>query len=284
MKESFSSIPQSVFPLKNDDVLFSLLSKYHQSIHDLIIYDPNCKDSINIATILAGQHDGFIVSPLQAQELQKPPYQLPLIADLRLYKWTNSLEVYCWAQQHLLSNASPHFIVGLNPDTSLGIRSFLVATRTFIYWLNPLSILPNPHVDWLSERSLMQQILSTFAGRGTHLGWFIHEGPGVSITSKAAIPVIAMDFYSNLEVWTSLQPTMPLAQHHFEKEMRQKIEPKVYVSFTMSEGDNLQYIQAYILHLWQDSAQGSFPLGCTFSPLLLQAAPQMAAYYIRTAT
>ena len=39
-----------------------------------------------------------------------------------------------------------------------------------------------------------------------------------------------------------------------------------------------------MLHMWQDAARGSFPLGWTISPVLSQAAPAMAAYYARTAT
>ena len=59
---------------------------------------------------------------------------------------------------------------------------------------------------------------------------------------------------------------------------------RVYVSFTISDGDNLQYIQHRMLQRWQDPARGSFPLGWTISPVLSQAAPAMAAYYVRTAT
>src|SRR5260370_8283370 len=56
-------------------------------------------------------------------------------------------------------------------------------------------------------------------------------------------------------------------------------EPKVYVSFTISDGDNLQYSQHRMLKTWRDPARGSLPIGWTISPVLQQAAPAMAAYY-----
>jgi putative glycoside hydrolase with GxGYxYP motif len=58
----------------------------------------------------------------------------------------------------------------------------------------------------------------------------------------------------------------------------------VYVSFTISDGDNLQYDQHRMYHLWQDTARGSIPLGWTISPALIEAAPTLAAYYRGTAT
>jgi len=60
--------------------------------------------------------------------------------------------------------------------------------------------------------------------------------------------------------------------------------PKAYVSFTISDGDNLQYVQHRMARLWQDPARGSIPIGWTISPALLQVAPALAAYYRRTAS
>jgi hypothetical protein len=59
---------------------------------------------------------------------------------------------------------------------------------------------------------------------------------------------------------------------------------KTYVSFTMSDGDNLQYCQHRLLRLWQDSVRGSIPIGWTFAPALWQVAPALAHYYLASAT
>ena len=57
---------------------------------------------------------------------------------------------------------------------------------------------------------------------------------------------------------------------------------QIAISFTISDGDNLQYIQHHMLRLWRDSSRGSIPIGWTISPALIQAAPGLAAYYYRT--
>ena len=60
--------------------------------------------------------------------------------------------------------------------------------------------------------------------------------------------------------------------------------PKAYVSFTISDGDNLQYDQHRMAGLWKDPVRGSIPIGWTISPSLVQTAPSLAAYYMSTAS
>jgi hypothetical protein len=264
LTELLGSLPKDTHPASGDSVLHSLLSSYRKSIQGMIIYDPTFPDSINIATMLAGQREGFLVTPAQAQDLQAM-IQLPVLADLRTQHWSNRLQAYRWAQQ-LLNNCSGRLVAGLNPEISTGFHSFLVATRTFVYFLDSRNCLPDLANNFKSERSVMKEILSAFPAGTVHLGWFIDEPSGVGLTSKAAIPVLATDFATNLEVWTSIQAS------------------QVYVSFTISDGDNLQYNQHRLLHLWRDPARGSVPIGWTISPVLIQAAPSLASYYLRTAT
>lgn len=57
-----------------------------------------------------------------------------------------------------------------------------------------------------------------------------------------------------------------------------------YLSFTISDGDNLQYCQHRLLRLWSDPARGKLPLGWTIAPALWQTMPRLAAFYRRTAS
>ncbi len=284
LKEALSSIPQTLSALTQDAILHDLLTKYRSLVHGLVIYDPALIDTANIATMIAAQRNGIAVAPDQAHELQQVPYNLSILTDLRIYKWSNRLQAYRWAKANLRNGATHRLVAGLDPNISLGIRPFLVATRSFIYWLDPLGILPDLRTGLLCERGLMQQIIQSYApDTAGHFGWFIQEGAGVSITSRAAMPVFATDFYSNLEVWGSvntIQPALPSIQ-----QATPTPDPgKIYVSFTMSEGDNLQYIQERLLQLWQDPRRGTLPIGWPISAVLLEAAPTLLDYYARTAT
>ncbi len=281
LTQAFSAIPQQTIPGSGNAALDALLATYHHVVQGLIIYDPVLLDTVNIATTLAGQREALVVSPTLAQLLQKS-YTLPVLVDLRLYGWRTRLQAYSWAQQHLLSESSSHLLAGLDPNALAGLRSFLVATRTFVYWLDSHKYWPELHCSLLSERNVMQGIIRSFPPGAAHLGWFIDEGSGVSLTSLAAMPVVASDYFNNLEVWAAVQPQVLAAP--IRRPALPPIENKVYLSFTISDGDNLQYMQHRMLRLWNDSVRGSLPIGWTFSPLLLQAAPAMASYYTRTAS
>jgi hypothetical protein len=284
LKQLMPSPPQTLASQTGNAALNVFLDRYHSEIRGLIIYDPDLVDTINIATTLAGLRDGIVVSPELAQDLQGL-YALPLLVDLRTYHWHSPLQAYLWAQQNLLSDCSPRLIAGMRPEIANGLRSFLVATRTFVYWLDTRRCVPDFSAGLLSEKTLAGQIYHSFAPGAIHLGWFVDEPSGVAMTSRAAIAVLASDFFNNLEVWTALQSFHSTETSQAFNETNVEVATdKVYVSFTMSDGDNLQYCQHRLLQLWRDSARGSVPLGWTISPVLLEAAPAMAQYYRDSAT
>jgi hypothetical protein len=325
LNQAFANVPHNVSPVTGNAVLDALINSYGSSIRGLIIYDPNCIDSINIATMMAGQSDGIVVSPAQAEALQRPPHQLAVIADLRIYQWKNRIQAYTWAERNLLKGAAPNLIAGIDPKISGALRSFLVATRTFIYWLDARKCIPDIFNGWISERGLMKRIYSTFPAGTIHLGWFVDEGQGVRLTSNVAMPVLASDFFENLEVWSSVQNVQgkqpaqaAIEANQGEAEIPDQARnvgaglapalpvdmglapplpvdmglapaltagvPKAYVSFTMSDGDNLQYDQHRMAQLWKDPVRGTIQIGWTISPSLARVAPSLAAYYLNTAS
>src|SRR5579859_2692210 len=382
------------------DILEAMLQTYRDSAKGMVIYDPALPDSVNVATTLAGQRDAIVVSPQQAAALQQKPYQLPVVADLRVYHWKNRLQAYRWARSNLLKEASGQLVAGLHPKIAGALRSYLVATRAFVYWLNPLNLLPDPTAGWISERCLMKHIMRAYPPGALHLGWFINEFGGVDMTSKAGLYLLPSDYFYNLEVWSAVRPPVRMEDvggvayrvtnvedaegesdsvAHKEgadnesggearaaqaphppstsstpaptesgaasrrggggvdgwmgrlRRPRPPIAPNtsyiesgaasrrggggvdgwmgrlrrprppiasnlpgmgndpashipIYLSFTISDGDNLQYDQHRMYQLWQDRARGSIPLGWTISSALIEAAPTLAAYYRNTAT
>lgn len=284
LHQLFSSLPQILAPQTGDAALYSLLDQYHSHFQGLIIYDPDLPDTINVATTLAAQRDGVVVSPALAEVLRKK-YNLPLLLDLRTFGWRNRVQAYSWALDNLLAASSAHLLAGMSPTIMGGLRSFLVATRAFTCWLDTTSLCPAPGAGGLSERALAQQLFRAFQPGSLYVGWLPEEPSGVALLSERAIPVLASDFCNNLEIWTAFQPPpLPLASLREEEAIPAPASDKIYVSFTMSDGDNLQYCQNHMLRLWRDGARGTLPIGWTISPLLPQAAPALARYYQQTAT
>lgn len=278
------SIPHEPVSPGNTSILETLLARYPDRANGLIIYDPTFPDSINIATTMAGQQDAIVVSPDLAETL-RATHALPELQDLRQFAWTQRVDAYEWALQRLLADASSRIIAGLDPRTAVGIRPFLVAARAFVYWLDSREYLPDLIEHAPPERALMQKLLSSFANHAVHLGWFIDEPSGVILTSSAAIPVLATDFMTNMETWTAITPpAAPSRPATLPPKSTTPASDKIYLSFIISDGDNIQYIQHRMLTLWRNPARGSVPLGWTFSPLLQEAAPALCNYYLDTAT
>ncbi|MBD2872818.1 GxGYxYP domain-containing protein [Paenibacillus arenilitoris] len=155
------------------------------------------------------------------------------------------------------------------------LRDYAVANKAAVFWLD--SNVPE-------QKALFEKILKD-AGPGTpYLGWFSNdvegEFSGVEITSNYGVYVLAADWFSNLTVFsgTKANPVKP------QKVAAPKLANKIYVSYTFSEGDNLQYNQHKMRNLWDDPNRGKVPINWTSSPLLYDAAPAMLHYFQSTAT
>ncbi len=288
LKEVFGHVPQNAKSAVNESVLTTLLDAHHMAVQGLVIYDTNLEDSINIATMIAAQQDGIVVSAAQASVLQSK-YGLTILSDLSIHGWKSRLQAYHWALENVRGGCSSRLVAGLEyKNTSL--RSFLFATRSFIYNLDSRDYLPSPTSiltdGLLSERELMHRILTTFEAGSVHLGWFIDESSGVNLTSQVAMTVLATDNFANLEVWTAAQPPSPpfVSATSPRYDEPAPAAPRVYVSFTMSDGDNLQYSQHRMKDIWRDPARGILPIGWTISPSILHATPLLAEYYRGSAT
>lgn len=97
---------------------WELLLKYKDELSGMIVYDPEVKDSINVATTMAGLEQGVVASPELAEKLTKPPYNLKIIEDLR-GQFDDGLDAYKWQYENLWPRTTKRMLVGLNPHRSV---------------------------------------------------------------------------------------------------------------------------------------------------------------------
>lgn len=294
LNELDPSLPRTREADGTANLLEHLLTLYRTHIEGLIIYDPALPATRNLASTLASLRAGLAVSPVQAERFQNAPYSLPVLVDLRTYGWKTPLQACAWAYTNLLPQCSARLVAGLNPSIRSGLRSFLVTQRVFTYWLDARKFLPSLSSSGLSERGLLRRIFAHYAPGTLHLGWFVSEPFGVELASRAALLTLASDYCTNLAVWSSLPASSPQTDAPVSASLadilpaqeasEQDPTDKTYISFTISDGDNLQYCQHYLLRLWRDPARGKVPLGWTIAPALQQAMPALADFYRRTAT
>ncbi|MBW7457725.1 hypothetical protein K0U00_27150, partial [Paenibacillus sepulcri] len=156
------------------------------------------------------------------------------------------------------------------------LRDYAVANKAMVFWLD--SNIPE-------QKALFEKILSDVQPGTPYLGWFSNDVEGefssVEVTSNHSVYVLAADWFSNLTVFSAAQAKSYTPD---QKPQKPKLENKIYVTYTFSEGDNFQYNQHRMRILWDDPGRGQVPINWTSSPLLVDGAPAMLDYYNRTAT
>jgi hypothetical protein len=155
------------------------------------------------------------------------------------------------------------------------LRDYAVANQAMVFWLD---------ANVPEQQALFEKILSDVQPGTPYLGWFSNdvegEFSGVEIASSHGVYVLAADWFSNLTVFSGTKAG-PVSHKSAEPPA---LENKIYVTYTVSEGDNLQYNQHRMRILWDDPNRGKVPINWTSNPLLYDAAPAMLNYYASTAT
>ena len=260
-----------------------LISKYRGRIRGMIVTDPMLPASKNVATMIAGVEEGIVVSPRIAAQLS-----MPVIADLR-GRWRSNVEAYRWAFDNLWGRLNHHVIACSWPD-HLGLRDYLVQHRIFTFWISgPIDgakryALPDEEVRLMEKLLALMPVnipvmSYPWAGKGVGIG----EGPGVTLFSEFGKYLVGSINCSNLSVHSGVR-VMKFKQHS-PPPVPPLQRDKVYVSFIISDGDNLPVLTtSNFPALWRDPIRGKLPLGWTISPSACMLIPDILDYYYTTAT
>lgn len=247
-----------------------LLTRYRDRVRGAIVYDPAVAATVNVATTLAGLHDAVATSAELAASTG-----LPVLTDLR-GRFADDLAAYTWAVANLWPATSHRMLVGLDPSVSGYLRDYAVANRAMVVFLDPATEGDGP---------LLTGLLADLPTPSPYLGWWPAsvngEDDGTQLTSQHGVYVVAADWCVNLTVFGGVGA--PIRDHQYLARVP-ALANKIYVTLTMTEGDNLQYGQHRMRQIWDDPNRGRVPLNWSTQPLALDAAPAMLSYYQRTAS
>ncbi len=259
----------------------NLLQEFHKDYRGAIITDPAMPPSVNVATMLASVDNGLVVSPRLEGILK-----LPVLADLR-GRWKSSTEAYRWAFDHLWSRLNHHVISCLAPN-QLFLRDYLVENRVFIFWLSGRIDGADSYANPQAEVNLMTKLFTKMPADIPVLGYpyngqdvGIGELPGVTLFAQFGKYLVGSTTCGNLSVHAGVR----IAQFHQRTVPPPPLKNKVYVTWIMSDGDNLPVVMDYNFpQLWKDPVRGDYPIGWTMSPSAYMLIPDIASYYFNTAT
>lgn len=182
---------------------------------------------------------------------------------------TLTMQVTMWNQ--CLVTATNQTPLVYSPNARL--RDYIVGTQAFVFWLDPE--MPS------AEGELFTQILKSVAPGTPYLGWYVagREVAGTTLLSENASLVIAADLLNNATVMSAVAapaiPVQPAA-------VVPHIKNKIYVTITVSEGDNMQYCEHRLRQIWDDPNRGQTPLNWSISPFMLDIGRPMLHYYQST--
>jgi hypothetical protein len=250
---------------------WSLLTKYRSEIAGLIVYDEAVPDTVNLATTMAGPKKALLASASLVPKLTSPPYNLPILVDLR-GQFSSKLAVYNRLYNEQWPSVTHRVLVGLSPAFhKASLREYAVAIGAAVVWLDPK--VPD-------EKMMLDKFLSTMESGSPFMGWWPEEGSGVDAASKYGIATIASDYSTNLTVHSGMPRTVAVKP----VPPKPPLENKIYVAFILSDGDNLQYVEHLMRKLWNDPHRGQVPIGWTVSPAMLDAMPGALDFYYTSGT
>ncbi|HVU57259.1 MAG TPA: discoidin domain-containing protein [Puia sp.] len=252
----------------------SLLDKYRNEISGVVLYKASQNfHFINLATTICGIRNAVPVEDSLYQNLQKQGVALPpVVTDLRNLAFSTPLEVYEYMYSNYWKDCNKRLYISLSPNCSNFIRDLAVATRSAVIWLD---------VRKKEDSTLADKFLKDMpGGRSFIMGWWPEERSGVGLGTKYGIATIAADFFENATLFAGQSQNMRLPA----VPAMPRLENKIYVTFFLSDGDNIQYCQHALAKLWNDTSRGIIPINWTISPALVDVCPQILNYYYRTAT
>ncbi len=254
--------------ISQDDAIL----KYISEIKGIVVYDDGLSDTFNLAETFAGLNDCIVCSPKEAEKYSQAPYNLEIKENYN-DRFEDKLEVYNYLYENLWPETEKRILVGVKPTDRTCIRDMAVATKSAIVWLDSMVA---------EERSLLSKFFNDMeVGKAMYVGWWVDEPNGVAFSGgEHGIPTLAADYFENYTVYSGTDRCIiknPMPQ-------TPELENKVYISFMMSEGDNIQYCQHGLRNKWDEEGRGRIPVSWTCSPMLLDAAPVILNWYYANAT
>jgi len=262
-----------------------VISKFASEVDGYIIYDPQLRDTINVATTMAGIENAIVTSPVHIETLNG--FGLREIEDLR-GRWENKIDAYRWAFNNLWQKCNHKLLASMEvaaphlPFNCHHVRDYLVAHKVFTYDLSN-----NPRDK--EEVALIDEIQSAAEPLSVVLGWrtskdsptyYVARNAMHGHTTLCCLSSPNLSFHSHIKAKTKV-----FKQKHKHIDPSQvTVEPKVYVTFLLSDGDAMHMMLSFQNDRWNDPNRGKALFAWGIEPLTLDFAPAVLEYYYKTLT
>lgn len=264
---------------------WSLVQKFRSEFRGLVLCDPKVYDSACVGVSLAGADDLLVaLTPEMAARAN-----VPVTRDLR-GKFKDDADALRYLRTDVLPRLDPYLTCSLDPAVyDAGSIDQVIAARGSFFWITGPRAQTLPGANQSGEMAEVRALIASLPLGAVVRGFWWHgdgmglsESDGVALGSRFGKITLVSDLITNLSVHSGVSVA----------KLTQKPQPpapaldsqKVYVAFTMSDGDNLCTWRGYFKKYFSDPLRGTFPVGWGMGPTLIDLAPDMARWYYEQAT
>ena len=267
-------------PVKNP---LSLVKIFRSAVQGAVVPDPKVYISPDIAVDVATVDNLVVATPQLAKRLH-----LPIKVDLR-GKFKNDVAALRYLRTKLVPRMNPFLFACLAPSIlSGGAEDQIIAARGITFWVTGPREQHEPGANMAGEKRQIEKLFAATPLMGVVRGWWNGNGngyglgelPGVKLGSQYGKVTVCSNYAHNFSVLSGV----PLAA------LKQKFPPapklnlsKVYLSLTISDGDNLNTWEDFFRHWFKSPYHGKFAVGWAMGPTLIDAAPTLARWYYQHA-
>jgi hypothetical protein len=275
-----------------------VFGRFLPEVGRMYIIDPAIPASINVATMLAGLHNGLVATPPTANEYNLGSGQYPDSRqdglDLSWMGWKKDVEAYRWAFQQFGDKLSRKGIALLDPHDAAP-RDYLVEFNIPTFWISgPEDAAENPAASYREEVEFALEILKKWPPNIPCFGWpgtnFPHvpgigEDKGLTLTCPWAKFEVCTGYdgygtsVGNLSLHSGTTAT--LRQRAPRPIQLQK--DKVYCAPVRSDGDGMNFQRQFYRLLYDQPEHGQVPIGWQLGPMDTDLMPDIADYYYQKA-
>jgi len=298
--------------------LFELVSGHLTGLSGLVIWDETLPDTVNIAVMLAAQEDLLPVSSALAERLRT--LGLPVKHDLR-GRWQDRVSLYRWAFDNLFPACKTGNVACIEPgwqrpefldyivqnkifvyslsSTAGGVGSKLLmllafgppALREFLFLTRLDGLFRKAVLAWMGWKNSEVKLANRIQ-RAVHplpyptiFGWHTRRDDELSFMLQLSANGLRL-VPSHLVANFSFHARVPAhGTRYTPRVTAPALDPHgVYLTFTLSDGDQLMMMSTGELGSWYVPERGRIPFNWETQPLLVELAPALLEKYIRSAT
>ncbi len=304
--------------------LNAVLRKHAEVVHGVVVWDPDMPDTVNVALMLCGLNDLVAVHPdlLKLTQGLGLPVVEDLRGRwsdrVALYEWAfehlfprcRPGQVACvepgWERpefyDYLVQNRIfTYSLTAKAPGRRFALGQTLLlllvgGPPTLRRWLfelgldGPVKAVGLRLMGWSSkETRLATRILRAVehAPFATIFGWHTKRDDELSfmvLLSANGLRLVPSHLAGNFSFHSRLPAAVPLKQDHATPKSARLDADKVYLTFTLSDGDQLMMMSTGELGNWRRPERGAMPFNWEVQPLLADLAPALLGQYFGTRT